>query len=88
MTILNPLGPVAGEFYLDNSEVACIMGPVGSGKTNAACLRIGRHVFEEHAKPDANGVTVWRCEACKATMRCEQGHTPGPHSVASLFRIG
>lgn len=26
---LNPLGPVAGQFYLDNSEVACIMGPVG-----------------------------------------------------------
>lgn len=46
MAVLNPLGPVAGSFYLDDSEVACIMGPVGSGKTNAACLRIARHIME------------------------------------------
>lgn len=54
MAVLNPLGPVAGAFYQDNSEVACIMGPVGSGKTNAACLRIGRHVYDNH--PGADGV--------------------------------
>lgn len=60
MAKLNPLGPVAGAFYLDNSEVACIMGPVGSGKTNAACLRIGRHIFEQHPKADANGVIARR----------------------------
>jgi hypothetical protein len=56
---LNPLGPVAGEFYLDNSEVACIMGPVGSGKTNAACLRIGRHIFEQRPDPDGVRRSRW-----------------------------
>lgn len=54
MAILNPLGPIAGAFYLDDSEVACIMGPVGSGKTNAACLRIQRHIYNEY--PNALGV--------------------------------
>jgi hypothetical protein len=56
---LNPLGQVAGEFYLDNSEVACIMGPVGSGKTNAACLRIARHIMEEHPKEDGVRRSRW-----------------------------
>ena len=39
---------------------------------------------------DRNGHTiiVWRCEACHKAMRCEPGVVPGPHSVASLFRIG
>ena len=36
MATLNPLGKVAGQFFLDNSEIAVIMGPVGSGKTVVA----------------------------------------------------
>lgn len=44
---MNPLGPVAGAFALDNSEVAVIMGPVGSAKTTAACLRLARHAWEQ-----------------------------------------
>lgn len=44
---MNPLGPVAGAFCLDNSEIACIMGPVGSAKTTASILRLGRHAFEQ-----------------------------------------
>ena len=44
---LAPLGPIAGAFCLDNSEVAAIMGPVGSAKTTSAILRIGRHAFEQ-----------------------------------------
>jgi hypothetical protein len=59
MATLNPLGPVAGAFYLDNSEVACIMGPVGSAKTTAACLRAGRHIMEEHPKPDGVKRSRW-----------------------------
>lgn len=43
----SPIGPIAGAFCLDNSEVAAIMGPVGSGKTSAAILRAGRHAFEQ-----------------------------------------
>lgn len=41
------MGPIAGQFCLDNSEVAAVMGPVGSGKTTAAILRVGRHAFEQ-----------------------------------------
>lgn len=44
---LAPLGPVAGSFCLDNHEIAAIMGPVGSAKTTASALRLGRHVFEQ-----------------------------------------
>lgn len=41
------MGPVAGAFCLDSHEVAGIMGPVGSAKTTAACMRLGRHAFEQ-----------------------------------------
>lgn len=44
---LNPLGPIAGAFFNDNSEVAAIMGPVGSAKTTAAGLRLMRHAYEQ-----------------------------------------
>lgn len=44
---LNPLGPVASAFYLDNHEVAAIMGPVGSAKSTAAAQRIVRHAYEQ-----------------------------------------
>ena len=44
---LAPMGPIAGAFCLDNSRVAAIMGPVGSGKTTAAIMRAGRHAFEQ-----------------------------------------
>jgi hypothetical protein len=48
---LSPLGPVAGEFCLDNHEVAAIMGPVGSAKTTAAAMRIARHSYEQEKGP-------------------------------------
>jgi hypothetical protein len=44
---LNPLGPVAGAYCLDNSEVAVIMGPVGSAKTTGSMLRLARHAWEQ-----------------------------------------
>lgn len=47
-----PLGPVAGAYYLDNSRVACIVGPVGSGKSTASCLRIQRHAYAQRPGPD------------------------------------
>ena len=46
------LAPIAGQFYQDNSDVACIMGPIGSGKTVASMLRLQRHVFEQNVAPD------------------------------------
>jgi hypothetical protein len=45
--MLSPLGPVAGAFCLDNSEIATIMGPVGSAKTTAASMRTARHAYEQ-----------------------------------------
>jgi hypothetical protein len=48
---LNPLGPTAGAFCLDNHEVAAIMGPVGSAKTTAAANRIARHAYEQWPGP-------------------------------------
>src|SRR5208283_2995479 len=47
MAQLNPLGPVAGAFYQDNSEIAVIMGPVGSAKTTAFLQRLVRHAYEQ-----------------------------------------
>lgn len=44
---LNPLGPVAGAYCLNNDEVAVIMGPVGSAKTTGSMLRIARHAWEQ-----------------------------------------
>lgn len=47
MPTLNPLGPVASAFYSDNSEVAAILGPVGSAKSTAAACRLVRHAYEQ-----------------------------------------
>lgn len=44
---MNPLGPVAGAFYLDNHEVSAIMGPVGSAKTTASALRCARVIYQQ-----------------------------------------
>ena len=40
-----PLGPVAGKFFACNGELDVIVGPVGSGKSTASCLRTGRHAY-------------------------------------------
>lgn len=55
--IVAPLGPVAGAYYLDNSGVAVIEGPVGSGKSVASCLRLQRHAYEQRPSPDGIGRT-------------------------------
>jgi hypothetical protein len=54
-----PLGPIAGAYYLDNSRVAVIEGPVGSGKTTASCLRLQRHAYEQAPSPDGCRRTRW-----------------------------
>lgn len=53
------LAPIAGKFYLDNSPVSCIMGPIGSGKTVASELRIQRHVFEQTPASDGVRYSRW-----------------------------
>jgi hypothetical protein len=56
---VKPLGPVAGAYYLDNSRVAVILGPVGSGKSTGSCLRLGRHSYEQWPMQDGVARTRW-----------------------------
>lgn len=53
--LIAPLERVSGAFYLDNSRLAIIEGPVGSGKTTACCLRLQRHAYEQ--RPGSDGVS-------------------------------
>lgn len=53
------LAPVASAFYRDNSFAACIMGPIGSGKTTAAALRLRRHALEQTPSPDGVRRSRW-----------------------------
>lgn len=53
------LAKTTAEFYQDNSEAAVIMGPVGSGKTVATCLRLGRHAYEQAPGPDKIRRSRW-----------------------------
>jgi len=64
---LSPLGPIAGAFCMDNSEVAAIMGPVGSAKTTAAAMRIARHAYEQW--PGPHGVARTRFAIVRNTNR-------------------
>lgn len=54
-----PLGPVAGAYYLDDSRVSIIEGPVGSGKTTASCLRLQRHAYQQVPGSNGYGTTRW-----------------------------
>lgn len=54
-----PLGKIASAYYLDNSGVAVIEGPVGSGKSVASCLRLMRHALEQAPSPDGVRRTRW-----------------------------
>lgn len=54
-----PLGPVSGAYYLSNAPTSIIVGPVGSGKSTASCLRLARHAFEQHPGPDGIAHTRW-----------------------------
>jgi hypothetical protein len=49
---VKPLGPVAGAYFQDNTRVAVIVGPVGSGKSTASCLRLARHAYGQRPQPD------------------------------------
>jgi hypothetical protein len=47
-------GPVAHAFYSDRSRVSAIMGPIGSGKTGTALMRIIAQAQEQ--RPHSDGV--------------------------------
>lgn len=62
-----PIGPVAGAYYLDNSEVAMIEGPIGSGKSTASCLRLQRHAYQQ--APGSDGVARTRFAIVRNTRQ-------------------
>lgn len=56
---LKPLGPVAYAYYTDDARVSCIVGPVGSAKSTASCLRLARHALQQAPGPDGIARTRW-----------------------------
>lgn len=54
-----PPGPVAAAFYRDDAPISAIMGPVGSGKTTAALMKIVRHARMQRPSP-RDGVRRYR----------------------------
>jgi len=49
--IYEPGGPTLARFVMDDSHVAVIRGPLGSGKSVAWCQRIWRHAREQNKSP-------------------------------------
>jgi hypothetical protein len=49
--VYEPDGRVLAEFVADRSEVAVIVGPIGSGTSSAACMRIWQHACEQPKNP-------------------------------------
>lgn len=54
-----PNGRVLGEFYWDNSPVAVIQGPIGSGTSTASIMRLWRHANEQQPGGDGARRTSW-----------------------------
>ena len=54
-----PPGPVAADFMADMAPISAIMGPVGSGKTTAALVKIVRHARLQKPSP-RDGIRRYR----------------------------
>jgi hypothetical protein len=52
-------GKVLDAFLFDNSPVAIIQGPIGSGKTRAALMRMIRHCSEQPKQKDGKRRSRW-----------------------------
>jgi len=46
------LYPIVSDYYLDDSFVSLIVGPVGSGKTLGSILKLDRLIYEQEPNPD------------------------------------
>jgi phage terminase large subunit len=66
-------GPVARDFFYDNSPFAAIVGPFGSGKSTSSILRLKRHMHEQ--APDSNGVRSTRWLVVRNTYKQLQDAT-------------
>jgi hypothetical protein len=58
-------GAVLNRYMQSRDRVSCIMGPLGSGKTYASCMRLFNQVCEQ--KPNRNGVRKSRWVAVRNT---------------------
>lgn len=67
MIEIKPFGPIAGGFLQANNRVDVIVGPVGSAKTTAACVRSARHAYEQ--QPDSDGIARVRVAVVRNTRR-------------------
>lgn len=65
--IPGPLGPVAGAYFLDNHRISTIVGPVGSAKSTASCLKLQRFAYEQ--KPGTKGIAYTRFAIVRETYR-------------------
>jgi hypothetical protein len=61
-----PSGPVMDRFHLSPAFVRISMGPLGSGKTTAACYEVFRRACQQ--KPNARGVRATRWLVCRNTV--------------------
>lgn len=60
-----PQGATLEAYLLDRTQRSLIMGPLGSGKTNASCWKIFR--FMRQQEPDKNGIRRTRWAAIRNT---------------------
>lgn len=63
----NDIGSVANAFYCDRSEVAAIMGPVGSGKTSVSLMKPLPIACEQ--EPNARGIRYYKHIIIRDTYR-------------------
>ena len=60
-------GTEAAKFVVSNNDVDAILGPIGSGKTKAMCVRIMRHASEQDKSP-IDGLRYTRFAVVRNTM--------------------
>lgn len=60
-----PQGPIADAYLRDRSQRSFIMGPLGSGKTNASCWKAFRVMCDQ--EPDREGIRRTRLVAIRNT---------------------
>lgn len=59
------LYPIVSDYYLDDSPVSLIIGPVGSGKTLGSILRLDRLMYEQ--EPNYDGIRYTRIAIIRNT---------------------
>lgn len=63
---ITALGPICGAYYLDDSDIGAIVGPVGSGKSTGSCLKLQRLAYQQ---TPVDGVARTRFAIVRNTKR-------------------